>query len=253
VIRAVAKALFPLALTCAALVPCGALAAVPPVPTRWVTDDAGFLSEGTRRSLDARLEAYERQTGHQVLVWIGRTTGGEPVEDFSVAAFKAWRPGRKGIDDGLVLFILSEDRKIRIEVGYGLEGQVPDAIASRIIRETIAPRLQADDRDGAVTSGVDAMLAAIEGQAPAAAPTTEERSPERPYVGGQRSLTAGEKVIIGLLVVGFLILLVTNPSLAIWLLFNIFAGGSGGGGGGGGGGYSGGGGRSGGGGATGSW
>jgi uncharacterized protein len=251
VIRAVAKTLAPLVLAGVALVPSGAQAAVPPVPTRWVTDAAGFLSEGARQSLDARLEAYDRQTGHQVLVWIGRTTGGEPVEDFSVAAFKAWRPGRKGIDDGVVLFILSEDRKVRIEVGYGLEGQVPDAIASRIIREAIVPRLQADDRDGAVTAGVDALLAAIEGQAPTAAPTTEEPAPERPYAGGQRALSTGEKLIIALAVVGFLILLVTNPSLAIWLLFSMFSGGSGGGGGGGG--FSGGGGRSGGGGATGSW
>jgi uncharacterized protein len=253
VTRAVAKTLARVLLAGAALLPRGALAAVPPVPTRWVTDEAGFLSEGARRSLDVRLEAYDKQTGHQVLVWIGRTTGGEPVEDFSVAAFKAWRPGRKGIDDGLVLFILSEDRKVRIEVGYGLEGQVPDAIASRVIGEAIVPRIQAGDRDGAVEAGVDALLAAIEGRAPTAAPTTEEPSPERPYSGGQRSLTTGEKLIIGLAIVGFLILLITNPSLAIWLLFSILSGGRGGGGGGGGGGYSGGGGRSGGGGATGSW
>jgi uncharacterized protein len=106
-------------------------------PTRWVTDSAGFLSEGARQELDSRLETYQRQTGHHVLVWIGRTTDGIPLEDFTVRAFAAWQVGRKGLDDGLVLFVFSDDRKVRVEVGYGLEGQVPDAIASRIIRETI--------------------------------------------------------------------------------------------------------------------
>jgi uncharacterized protein len=252
VIRAVARALARLVLAGVALAPRGVLAAVPPVPTRWVTDQAGFLSEGTRRSLDLRLEAYDKQTGHQVLVWIDRTTGGVPIEDFSVATFKSWRVGRKGFDDGLVLFILSEDRKVRVEVGYGLEGQVPDAIASRVIQEAIVPRVQAGDRDGAVEAGVDALLAAIEGRATAPGPTAGEASPEPPYSGGQRALTTGEKLILGLVAVGFLILFITNPSLAIWLLFSILSGGRGGGGGGGGG-YSGGGGRSGGGGATGSW
>jgi uncharacterized membrane protein YgcG len=139
-------------------------AALPPAPQRWVTDTASFLSEAAHRSLDERLEAYERQTGHQVLVWIGRTTGDIPLEDFTVRAFKEWKPGRKGLDDGLVLFVLADDRKIRFEVGYGLEDRIPDLVASRIIREVMAPRIQAGDRDGAVKAGVEAALAAIEGR-----------------------------------------------------------------------------------------
>ena len=233
-----------------ALAACDARAEVPAAPTRWVTDSAGFLSEGARQELDGRLETYERQGGHQILVWIGRTTGGVPLDDFTIRAFAAWKVGRKGLDDGLVLFVFSDDRKVRLEVGYGLEGQVPDAIASRIIRETIVPRVQAGDRDGAIRAGIAALIAAIEGQAAAPEPAAGPVSGRPPPDGGARSLGIGQMVLIGLLVIGFLILLATNPTLAIYLLFSILSGGRGGGGGGG---YSGGGGRGGGGGASGSW
>ena len=234
------------------LAACEARAEAPAAPTRWVTDSAGFLSEGARQELDGQLETYERQTGHHVLVWVGRTTGGVPLEDFTVRAFAAWRVGRKGLDDGLVLFVFSDDRTIRIEVGYGLEGQVPDAIASRIIRETIVPRVQAGDRDGALRAGIAALLAAIEGRV-AAPERAAGPPPDRPLpAGGAAPLGTGQKVLIGLVVIAFLILFATNPSLAVYLLFSVLSGGRGGGGGGGGG-YSGGGGRSGGGGASGSW
>lgn len=224
-------------------------AADPPAPTRWVTDEAGFLSTGARQYLDHRLEAYERQTGHQVIVWIGRTSGAVPVDDFAVRAFKAWQVGRKGLDDGLALFVFADDRKVRIEVGYGLEGQVPDAVASRVIRETIIPKIQAGDHDGAIQAGVEALLTAIGGGG-------EGTGVAQPQPGGEsaraRPLSLANKIFIAVIVIAFLILLVTNPSFALWLLFNLVSGGRGGGGGGGGG-YSGGGGRSGGGGASGSW
>lgn len=229
-----------------------ALAQAPPQPTRWVTDSTGFLSEGARRELDGQLESYERQTGHQVLVWIDRTTGEVPLEDFTVRAFAAWKVGRKGLDDGLVLFVFPGDQKLRIEVGYGLEGQVPDAIASRIIRETIVPRVQAGDRDGAIGAGLAALMAAIEGREPpegAAAGPSSGPSPGQ----ASRPLTLGQMILFGLGLIAFLILFATNPSLAVYLLFSVLSGGRSGGGRRGGGGFSGGGGRSGGGGASGSW
>ena len=106
------------------------------------------MSPGAADSLDSRLADYERSTGHQLIVYIGQTTGDAPIEDWAVRAFERWKVGRKGIDDGLVLFIMAADRKLRIEVGYGLEAQVPDAIASRVINDVIVPRIQAGDRDG---------------------------------------------------------------------------------------------------------
>jgi uncharacterized protein len=225
----------------------------PPTPTEYVTDGAGFLSPATRQALTSRLEAYARTSGPQVLVWIGRTTGDTPLEDFAERAFKAWGVGSRARDDGAVLFILADDRKIRIEVGYGLEDRVPDLVASRIIREQITPRLQAGDRDGAVTAGVDALLAAIDREGPTAPAGGRPAS---------RPLSLGQKILFGLAGLFFLWLVVTHPALVYYLLVNILSssgggrgGGTfgGGGWGGGGGGYSGGGGRSGGGGASGSW
>ncbi len=228
-----------------------ASAAVPTTPTRWVTDEAGFLSPAARQTLDARLEGYQQSTGHQMLVWIGQTSDGVPIEEFANTAFTAWRVGRQGLDDGLVLFLLAQDRKVRVEVGYGLEAKVPDAVAARIIRDLVVPRIQAGDHDGAVEAGVGALLSAADGGASEAVGRPSTTTP-----GGRAprpALTTGQKVVFGLVALAFLILFITNPSLAIYLLFSILSGGRGGGGGGGGGGFSGGGGRSGGGGASGSW
>ena len=216
---------------------------IPPAPRRWVTDTVGLLSTGAREALDRQLGAYERQTGHQVLVWIGATTGDTPLEEFAVKAFEKWKPGRAGKDDGLVFFSFTQDHKMKIEVGYGLEDRVTDLVASRIIREAVAPRLQGGDPDGAFREGVAALLSAIGAGGPEAV--------ARP---GPRPPSTAQKLVIAALVIGFLLLLLTNPSLAIWLLMNVLSSsGRGGGGRGGDEGWSGGGGRSGGGGATGSW
>jgi uncharacterized protein len=149
----------------------------------------------------------------------------------------------------VAIFVLADDRAIDIEVGYGLEDRVPDAIASRIIREVMAPRLRAGDRDGAVTAGADAVLAAIEGHpwsgAPAGAGTT----------GPDAGPSTISWLLGGVIGLGLLILFVTHPRLALMLLWSLLSGGRGGfgGGGGDGGGFGGGGGRSGGGGARGGW
>jgi uncharacterized protein len=221
----------------------------PPSPTRWVTDTASLLAPSMRDGLDAQLEQYQRQTGHQIVVWIGQSIGAEPLDDFAVRTFKAWQLGRKGQDDGLLLIVLAKDRRMAIEVGYGLEGRVPDALARRVIDEVMAPRLRAGDADGALQAGVDAILSAVEGHPvspgePATAPPPDRT--ERPSML--------ELVVFGLLGLAFLVLLVTHPSLAMYFLFSMFNGGGGfGGGRSDRGGFSGGGGRSGGGGARGSW
>jgi uncharacterized protein len=240
-------------------------AAVPPAPRSWVTDTAGFLSPGAVQAIGARLADYQARTGHQVWVWITDTAGGDPIDDFAVRAFAAWKVGRAKLDDGLVFFIFARDHQIHIEVGYGLEGQVPDAIAYRIINEVMVPRLKAGDNDGGVAAGVNVALAVIDGQpwsqafaaggagtagAGAAAPDDgygARRAPSR------HPLSTLQKIMFGVIGLAFLILLVTHPSFALFLLFNILSGGRGGGGGGGGGFSGGGGGRSGGGGASGSW
>jgi uncharacterized protein len=220
---------------------------LPPAPSRWVTDAANFMSPSAASSLDSRLQAYEQSTGHQLIVYIGQTTGDAPIEDWAVRAFEKWKVGRKGIDDGLVLFIMAADRKLRFEVGYGLEGEVPDAIASRVINDVIVPRIQAGNRDAAVIDGMDAVMTVIGGGTLPAA-----RNGRR----GQQPLSIAQLIFFGIIGLIALFVFITNPTLAMYLLFSIFSGGGGGrrdrddwGGGG----FGGGGGRSGGGGASGSW
>jgi uncharacterized protein len=249
------RVLLTCALVCLALVATRAAEVpIPPPPTRWATDTAGFMSPQALQAVDGVLENFERATGNQVLVWIGDTTGDAVLEDWTVRAFAQWRVGRKGLDNGLILFVFANDRSARIEVGYGLEGKVPDAIASRILSEAILPRLKTGDRDGAVQAGVNALLAAISGGADGitgvGTPTEPSQDSARAGPKG-RPMSYGQIVLVGLLVLGFLVLLITNPSLALYLLFSILSGGRGGGGGGGG--FSGGGGSSGGGGASGRW
>ena len=224
---------------------------IPPPPTRWVTDTVGFLSPQARSTIEGQLEAYSRSSGNQVLVWIGDTTGDTPTEDWTVRAFERWKVGQKGLDNGLALFVFSVDRKVRVEVGYGLEDRVPDVVAARVIRETVVPRIQAGDRDGAVAAGLSALVAAVSGE-PGTAVGAPPLAQSRDRTAPSRAPSVGQIVLFALLATGFIILLITNPSLALYLLFTILSGGRGGGSGGGGG-FSGGGGRSGGGGATGSW
>jgi uncharacterized protein len=257
----------------------GAEIPVPHAPARWATDTAGFLKPQTVAALDARLSAYQGATGHQVLVYVTPTTGDTPTEDWTVRAFARWKVGRKGLDDGLILFLFPRDRNVRIEVGYGLEQRIPDATAARIIRDTITPPLRAGRPDDAVLAGVDAVLGALGGEAGSAsgnggkAGAADAVDAPRPYVAPVRRAPApdssaigevlGESVgiLIGLLIaVGVIVLIVKLPSpkgtyissrdsgfsWGGFLLGSVVGGLTGGG-------FSGGGGSSGGGGATGSW
>ena len=233
-------------------------APIPPAPVHWVTDTVGFMPPEAAAQLDARLEAYEQQTHHQLIVWIGKSTDGDSIEDWSTKVVKAWGIGRKGVNDGIALFVMAGDRKLRFEVGYGLEGPVPDITASRIIREIITPQIQAGNTGGAITAGMEAIAAAI-GEGPL--PGTSLRDDSRDF-RDRRPLSIFQIIfftIIGILVLGFV---VTHPSLILMMLAgNVIGGGRrrggwGGGGGFGGGGWGGGGGGggfSGGGGASGSW
>ena len=174
----------------------------PAAPSRWVTDEAKLLSPGIRDALDRRLEGYQQQTGHQVLVWIGKTTGGEPIEMFAERVFREWKVGRAGLDDGVVLFVVAGDRTLRIEVGYGLEPVLTDALSSRIIDERITPLLAAGDADGAISSGVDALITTIGGSPLAPVPATGR-------------LTPAQWVMMAVAATGFFLLLILRPDLRL--------------------------------------
>ena len=236
------------ALLLALLVAAPALAAetaIPAAPTRWVTDPTAMLTPSTREQLDARLERYQQATGHQVIVWIGTTLGDAPLEEWAANAFRAWGIGRKGEDDGVAIFVFRTDHEMRIEVGYGVEDRLPDAYATRIVSEVMAPALRAGNPDEAIIGAVDQVLTRLGGE-PGGVPAPA-LSEERPHQISTVGLVLG-----GLALVAFLFFLIRHPRLAMFAIWGLFRGG-GFGGGGGGGGFSGGGGRSGGGGASGSW
>jgi uncharacterized protein len=139
--------------------------AIPPIPTEYVTDNAHVLSSGAAASMGKELRSYYDATGNRIFVYIDKTTGDTPLEDWTVAAAEKWkiRAGKdqSGKDNAAVLFAFMDDHKVRIEVGYGLEPSLTDADSSRIIRDTIVPMMRAGDVDGAIQGGIDGMLLTI--------------------------------------------------------------------------------------------
>lgn len=129
-----------------------------------VNDHAGLLSPQAAQELEQRLAAFERSDSTQVVVLTIPTLAGENLEDFSIRVAEAWRIGQKGLDNGAILLIAKQERKVRIEVGRGLEGKLTDLVVGRIIRGDIAPRFKAGDFDGGVTAGVTAIMAVVKGE-----------------------------------------------------------------------------------------
>ena len=138
--------------------------AVPPF-AHWVTDTTGTLTPQEQATLETRLAEFTKQKGAQVAVLLVPTTDGEAIESFSLRVAEAWKLGRKGVDDGAILVIAKDDRHLRIEVGYGLEGVLPDAIAKRIIDETVVPHFKSGNLYAGVNAGVERVLAVIQGEA----------------------------------------------------------------------------------------
>jgi uncharacterized protein len=277
-------------LACGALLVASTLAradvAIPPLKAR-VTDLTGTLTSQQRSALEETLRAFEARKGSQIAVLVVTTTQPETVEQYAVRVEENWKLGRKGIDDGALLLIAKDDRKLRIEVGYGLEGVLNDATAKRIIAEEIVPRFKQNDYAGGINAGVARMIKVIDGEPlppPAARPQRGNGIDLEHLliigfvlvfvVGGILRAIFGRVLGAGIVgaIAGFIAwtlggaLLIGIIAAVIAFIFSLFGGtrggfGSGGFGGGGfssgggfgGGGFSGGGGGSGGGGASGSW
>ena len=137
--------------------------AVPPLTSR-VTDLTGTLSGGAVARIEAKLKDFEAKKGSQVAVLIVPTTQPEEIEQYGIRVAEAWKLGRKGVDDGAILLIAKDDRHLRIEVGQGLEGALPDAIANRIVAETITPHFKQNDFDGGVEAGVNQIISVVNGE-----------------------------------------------------------------------------------------
>jgi uncharacterized protein len=266
---------------CIGLVSARPLVAVPALTGR-VVDLADSLSAVQQQELDQRLSAFEQRKGSQIALLIVRSTQPETIEQYAIRVAEQWKLGRRKVDDGAILLVAKEDRTLRIEVGYGLEGALNDATCKRIIDELIVPRFRDNDFFTGVNVGLDAMMRVVDGEAlPAPAQSDELQLGN----AGLLPVIFIAAVIIGTVTRKLLgrgraaLITGTLVGLAVWLftsliLFALFSaligivitlagahigggwggGGSGGGGGrGGGGGFRGGGGGFGGGGASGRW
>ncbi|HET7626593.1 MAG TPA: TPM domain-containing protein [Verrucomicrobiae bacterium] len=240
------------------LLAAGAFAAevIPPAPKQYFNDYAHVVSSATATRLNQTLEDFERQTSDQILVAIfPKMQSDSSVEDYTVRVARAWKVGQKEHDNGAVLFVFVQDHKIYLQVGYGLEGALPDALAKRIIDDEISPRFHNGNFDAGLSAGVAAILAATKGEYKGTGRTAAENHHGSTWSGFAPFL---------IFAVIFIVLIATSrrrgrgysSRSGWWIGGGGFGGGFGGGGGfsgGGGGGFSGGGGSFGGGGAGGSW
>jgi uncharacterized protein len=251
--------------------PAWAQVAVPLLQSR-VTDLTGTLDAATRQSLETRLGQLQQDKGSQLAVLLVPTTGPETIEQFGLRVAETWKLGRKGVDDGVLLVVAKDDRAVRIEVGYGLEGVVNDAVAKRVIEEILVPRFKAGQFGPGINDAVAALDGLIRG---------EPLPPPKPGWSLARLEDAGSMAMVFVFVVGGFLravfgplvggaiaggvaflgawYLIGSPAIALVVGFIVFVltliglshvvGGRGGGGGG----FSGGGGGFGGGGASGRW
>lgn len=257
-VRAFLRALVVLGLVAGGAAGVSAADSLPPPPTAYFNDYAGLVSAADAQRLDAKLRQFAKETSTQVVVTVFPDLPSPSLEDFTVRAAESWRVGRKDWDNGAVLFVFVNDRKMRIETGYGLEGALPDQLAGRILDNEVRPRFRAGDWAGGLEAGIDGILAATRGEYQAPPPKAQGVSPVA-------------ILIIALFVVLFLWLAAQGSrnvhvgrtygrrgwqrDSGYWGGGSTWGGGGGGGwsGGGGGGGFSGGGGSFGGGGASSSW
>jgi uncharacterized protein len=238
---------------------------IPPKPPRFFNDYAGVVSASTAEELNTRLASFERETSTQIIVAVFKTVpSGYALEDFTQRTAEAWEVGRKKTDNGVVLFVFTDAHRERIEVGYGLEAVLPDALAQQIIANEIRPAFRAGDFTSGLTRGVDAILQATRGEYKGDGRTNADR----------RGQGGGSSLIVILFIAVFVLMFFNasrgrrrgtfySPtgrfSTGGWPIWTIGGGGFGGGGFGGGGGggdsggFTGGGGSFGGGGASGDW
>ncbi len=147
------------------LLSCQALALeVPARPEGRVTDLTGTLSSNEKASLERKLADFERETTNQIAVLLIPTLGGDNLEDYSIRLAEKWKVGQKGRNNGVIFLIVKNDRKLRVEVGYGLEGALTDALSGSIISHEVAPRFKAGQFYQGIDAGISAIMAATRGE-----------------------------------------------------------------------------------------
>jgi uncharacterized protein len=203
---------------------------VPPLKGH-VNDYAGMLSPQAQQELEARLTAFEQSDSTQLVVLTIPTLAGENLEEYSIKVAEAWRIGQKGEDNGAILLIAKQERKVRIEVGRGLEGKLTDLTSGRIVRGDITPRFKAGDIDGGITAGVTAIMAVVKGEYTAQPrDLTQSRKSAPPmltlfiflmvasiFLGSISRVLGGLAGAVGLPIIAFL----TFPGLALMMMLGL--------------------------------
>jgi len=211
-----------------AFIPMVAVDAVPAVDVPYlqgrVTDDAEILGQEAVNRIGALLEDHEMRTTDQVAVLTVATLDGESIEDFALRVFEAWQLGQKDQDNGVLVVVAPQDRRMRIEVGYGLEGRLTDLEAGRIIRNVMAPRFKVNDFDGGLEQGVTAIISQLQGD-DAPVPETSAPAASKPKDSFFEGPDLGiiERILIGCFIFGiiglFTVLGVVTPGVGWFLYF----------------------------------
>ena len=171
------------------------LAAIPDLTTR-VTDLTGTLSAAETAQLELKLSAFEQQKGSQIAILMVPTTQPEDIAQYSIRVAEKWKIGREKIDDGVLVLVAKDDHKMRIEVGYGLEGAIPDLYAKRIISEVMAPKFKQGDFAGGLNNATDKLIGLVNGEA---LPAPKTSASDAMDIGGLLPMFLFGGVISGLI------------------------------------------------------
>ena len=170
---------------------------VPSKPPLYFNDYASLVDSATAQQLNQRLEDFERQTSNQILVVIYPNLPADTaIEDFALDAFRAWKPGQKGKNNGVILFIFVQDRKIRIETGLGLEHELPNSLCKTIISDQIGPRFKAGDFNGGLNAAIDSIVTATRDAYSGTGKTVAEEKATNKTPTGQGSATPTAAIAI---------------------------------------------------------
>jgi uncharacterized protein len=226
-VRAAARSV-PFALACLLFAAVAWSATDVPFLTGRVVDNAEILSAATREALEAKLAAHEQATTNQVAVLTVVSLDDESIEDFAIRVFESWKLGRRGRDNGVLVIVAPFERRMRIEVGYGLEGTLTDLQASRIIRDRMTPGFTKGRYDDGVTAGIDAIIDTLEGRESATAPapgipTQDARTADDAFAGFADELPPWPmRILLGAFIFGiiglFTIIGLLTPGMG-WFLY----------------------------------
>ncbi|HHS12576.1 MAG TPA: TPM domain-containing protein, partial [bacterium] len=201
----------------------GILSAQPDIPylTGRVTDTARILSRETIQSLTETLKVHEERTGNQIAVLTISTLEGESIEDYAVKVFDAWKLGQEGEDNGLLILVVPDDRRMRIEVGYGLEPVLTDGKAGEIIHNVMTPRFKTGDYDDGIAEGVRAVITVLEGGTLSDMGRTKDGQTDSAFLEGT-DLNLKERILIGAFIFGiiglFTFIGIVTPGVG-WFLY----------------------------------